>query len=70
MFPLGSKLGPVGRKLEHNKEDQLQFFLSETGTGRALIFGMQYVLVDLYQVYSYDASGVKSGPASGSQVGT
>ena len=32
---------------------------------RALIFAMSHFLVDLYQFCSYDAPGVKIGPALG-----
>ena len=49
IIPWGSKLGPVDRKLEHkNKRPTSKFFLSETGKSRALIFGVLYLLVDLY----------------------
>ena len=40
-------------------------FLSQTVKARALIFGMWYLLVDLYQVCSYDAHGIKTGPTPG-----
>ena len=40
-------------------------FLSETTGPRALIFGMYHHLVDLYQVCSNKAPGVKNGPAPG-----
>ena len=44
------------------KAKSLKIFFSET---RALIFGIQHLLVDLYQDCSYDAPGVKTGPAPG-----
>ena len=47
------------------KKRIFKFFFSETGRPRALIFFMQHLLVDLYQVCSYDAHGVKSGPSLG-----
>ena len=43
-------------------------FLSETTRPRALSFGMQYHLVNLYQVCLNYSPGNKNGPASGSQV--
>ena len=43
----------------------LKIFFSETRRHRALIFGMYHLLVDLCQDCSYDAPGVKTGPASG-----
>ena len=43
----------------------LKIFFSETRRHRALIFGMQHLLVDLYQDCSYDVPGVKTGPAPG-----
>ena len=67
MIPLGVKTGPtprVGHKLEHiNEEGKLRKSYSETGRLRALILGTLHLLVDLYQVCSYDAPGVKTGPA-------
>ena len=47
------------------KMKSLKIFFSETRRRRALIFGMWHLLVDLYQVYSNDAPGVKTGPAPG-----
>ena len=38
---------------------------SETIRPRALIFGMQHCLVDLYQVCSNGGPGVQNGPAAG-----
>ena len=38
---------------------------SETTRPRALIFGMEHCLVDLYQVYSNGGPGVQNGPATG-----
>ena len=43
----------------------LKIFFSETRRRRDLIFGMWHLLVDLYQVCSNDAPGVKTGPAAG-----
>ena len=43
----------------------LKIFFSETRRCRALILGMEHLLVDFYQGCSYDALGVKTGPASG-----
>ena len=51
--------------LNPNATNQSKFLFSENGRRRALIFGMQHHLVDLYQVCSYDALVVKTGPASG-----
>ena len=42
-----------------------KFLFSENGRHIALIFGMQHLLVDLYQVCSYDAPWVKIGPPWG-----
>ena len=53
----GSQVRNVGRR------KTLKFFFSETRKCRALVFGMKYLLVDLYQDCSYDASGVKTGLA-------
>ena len=62
----GSQVGTLKQRSPSSK-----FFLSENGRHRALIFGMQHVLVDLYQqVCSYDAPGVKTGATLESQVGT
>ena len=61
---LGGKAGPaLGVKnwnIEGKKRKTLKFFFSESGRLRALICGtcMQHLLVDPYQVYSYDAPGV------------
>ena len=43
------------------RDENYENFLSE----RALIFGMQHHLVDLYQVCSNYAPGAKNGPATG-----
>ena len=43
-----------------------KIFLSEAIRPRALIFGMQHKLMDVYQVCSNYASGAKNGPAQGS----
>ena len=37
------------------KKADFKFFFSETGKRRALIFGMQHLLVELYHVCSCDA---------------
>ena len=47
------------------KKEILKIFLSQTVTPRTLIFGMCHLQVDLYQVSSYDAPEVKTGPAPG-----
>ena len=47
------------------REQHEKIFLSETISPRALIFGMRYHLVDLYQVCLNYSSGAKNGPASG-----
>ena len=60
------KSGPRGSQVKtYEQKDNFKILLSETGTSRALIFGMSYFPVILYQVYSYEASGVKTGPAPG-----
>ena len=38
---------------------------SETTSPRALIFGMQHHLVDIYQICSNKAPGVNNGPTAG-----
>ena len=43
-------------------------FLSETTRLRALLFGMEYHLVNLYQVCSNYVPGAKNGFAPGSHV--
>ena len=66
MIPLGSKqaLPWVIHKLETYKQRRkLKKSFSETGNLKAFIFGMQHLLVDVNQVCSYDAPGVKTGPA-------
>ena len=50
----------IGKRSQSSK-----FFFSETGRRRALIFGMQHLLVDLYQVCTYDAPRFKNWPSSG-----
>ena len=42
-----------------------KIFLSETMRPRALVFGMQLHLVDIYQVCSNYAPGAKIGPTPG-----
>ena len=69
-MPLGLKLALThgGQKLEDRNKDERSLsskFFFENGSRRALIFGMQHHLVDLYQVCLYDALGVKTGPAPG-----
>ena len=45
--------------------ESLKIFFLETRWRRALIYGMEHLLVDLYQVCTYDAPRVKTGPALG-----
>ena len=47
------------------RETHEKIFLSETIRLRALIFGMEHHLVNLYQVCSNYAPGTKNGPALG-----
>ena len=58
---------PRGHKFEtyEQRRKTLKFFFSETRKCKALIFGMKHLLVDLYQDCSYDAPGIKTGPAQG-----
>ena len=68
MMPLEAKLARIGgNKFEISEQRQktLKIFFFETRRCRALIFGMLHLLVDVYQVCSYDALGVKTGPAPG-----
>ena len=71
MMPLGSKLAPPGGggghkfEIEEQRRKTLKFFFSEARKCRALIFGMMHLLVDVYQDFSYDAPGVKTGLAPG-----
>ena len=44
------------------KRKTSKILLFEVGRLRTLIFGMYNILVDLYQVCSYRALGVKIGP--------
>ena len=60
--PRGGGGGVTSLKQEQRRKT-LKFFFSETRKCRALIFGMKHLLVDLYQDCSYDAPGVKTGPA-------
>ena len=62
----GIKIGPtLGVKLERrNKESRLQNS-SPLNWRTALTFGVKHLLADLYHVCSYDARGVKTGPALG-----
>ena len=50
------------------REQHEKIFLSETTKPRALIFGMQHHLVDLYQVCSNYSRGAKNGSFRGSHV--
>ena len=59
----GLTLGVTSLNIETKKET-LQFFFFENGNCTALIFGVKHLLVDLYQVCSYDAPLVKTDPAS------
>ena len=74
MIPMGSKLTLPQGVTSWNigtKKPIFKTLLSETERRRDLIFGMWHLLVDLYQMCSYDAPGIKSGPAlggGGSQV--
>ena len=43
---------------------------SETARPRALIFGMEHCLMDLYQVCSNGGPGVRNGPAAGGVLGS
>ena len=43
----------------------LKIFFSETTGPTALIFGIQYHLVEFYQVCSNNSPGAKNGPAPG-----
>ena len=47
------------------REQHEKIFLSETTRPRALIFGMQYHLVNFYQVCSNYSPGAKNDPAPG-----
>ena len=53
----GSQVGTLKQRRPSSK------FFFENGRHRALIFGIQHLLVDPYQVCSYDAPGVNIGPA-------
>ena len=62
--------GPLHIKVTQAKniyfqDETLKIFLSETTRPRALIFGMYYHLVDIYQVFSNYPHGAKNGPAPG-----
>ena len=57
--------GCHGKKRKKKKAKSLKILFSETRRRRALIFGMQHQLVDLYQYSSYNAPGVEIGPAPG-----
>ena len=53
----------MATKRKKKTAKSLKIFFSETRRHRALIFGLKHLLVDLYQDCSYDAPGVKTGPA-------
>ena len=56
----------MAKKKEKNKTPKSwKIFFSEIRRLRALMFGMWHLLLDLYQVCSNDAPGVKTGPAPG-----
>ena len=66
-----AKMGPprghmfyLGLYREHMKK----IFLSEITGPRSLIFSMCNHLVDLYQVCSNNAPGIKNGPTPGSHI--
>ena len=64
-MPLGPKMTPPrGSHALHRKTHE-KVFLSETKRPRALIFGMKYHPVDLYQVCSNYTPGAKNGPTPG-----
>ena len=68
MMPLGVKPGYAPKVTSWSMEQRSsssKFFFSETERGIALIFSMQHLLVNLFQVYSYDAPRVKIGPTPG-----
>ena len=69
MMPLGSKLAPprwVTYSKHRNKEGKLQNFSSlKLERVELLYLVMKHLLVVFYQDCSYDAPGVKTGPASG-----
>ena len=58
--PQGSQVGTLKQRSPSSK-----FFFSENGRHKALIFGIQHLLVDLYQVCSYDAPGGQDWPRPG-----
>ena len=47
------------------KKANFKILLSQTGRGRALIFGCEHLRMNLYQVCSYHVLGVKSGSTPG-----
>ena len=59
MAPLQGHMFHIG--LYREKHERI--FLSKTTRSRALIFGMLYHLVNLFQVCSNYIPGVKNGPA-------
>ena len=61
----GVKSGPapgVTSLKQQQTRKTLKIFFCETSGCIALIFGMQHLLVDLYQDCSYDAPWVEIGP--------
>ena len=74
MMPLRFKLALAQGSKFGTKEQIRQtstFFSSESERPGALIFGMYHLIVNVYQVWSYDAQEVKTGPAlGGSEVRT
>ena len=65
----GPALGVTSLSIGTKKENFKKSSPLKLTRSRALIFDMWHLLVDLYQVCSNDAPGVKTGPISGSQVG-
>ena len=55
-------------KIDFRDENFKKIFLSETTWPRALIFGMQHHLVNLYQVCENYAPVAKNGPALGGHM--
>ena len=64
---MGPKVAPCGHifYIGLYREIHQKIFLSETIRLRALIFGLWHHLVDLYQVFSNYALGVKMAPCKG-----
>ena len=71
IMPLGPKMAsPSGTRVLHRLIDgkHEQIFLSETTRHRALIFGMYYHLMYIYQVCSNYVPGAQNGSTRGSHV--